>query len=47
MQVDASKSDMLRYYREMVAVRRMETAADGMYKGKMIRGFCHLCTGQV
>ena len=45
--VTATKQELLADDKEMVLVRRLETAADGLYKAKMIRGFCHLCTGQV
>lgn len=44
--VSASKSELIDLYSAMVKVRRLETAADGLYKSKMIRGFCHLCSGQ-
>ena len=37
---------MLDLYTSMVRIRRMEMAADAMYKQKQIRGFLHLCTGQ-
>jgi len=41
-----TREDALHYYRQMVSVRRMETAAANLYKEKAIRGFCHLCSGQ-
>jgi pyruvate dehydrogenase E1 component alpha subunit len=39
-------SDLVKMYRNMVLMRRMETAADALYKQKLIRGFCHLNIGQ-
>lgn len=42
-----TREDALKYYREMVAVRKMETETSNMYKSKDIRGFCHLYSGQV
>lgn len=41
-----TRDDALAWYRQMVAVRRLETAAANLYKEKAIRGFCHLCSGQ-
>ncbi|KAJ1732019.1 alpha subunit of pyruvate dehydrogenase [Coemansia biformis] len=44
--VTMSREDLVGLYREMQVVRRLEMAADSSYKHKLIRGFCHLCTGQ-
>ncbi|KAH6572585.1 hypothetical protein BASA61_006979 [Batrachochytrium salamandrivorans] len=42
----ATRSELLALYENMVLIRRLETACDNAYKGKLIRGFCHLSTGQ-
>ena len=41
-----ARDEALRLYREMVSIRRLETASANLYKEKAIRGFCHLCSGQ-
>jgi pyruvate dehydrogenase E1 component alpha subunit len=41
-----SKEDALSYYHKMLAIRRLEAASGSMYKEKLIRGFCHLYSGQ-
>ncbi|MBB3871181.1 pyruvate dehydrogenase (acetyl-transferring) E1 component subunit alpha [Brevundimonas mediterranea] len=42
----ASKEDLLRFYREMVLIRRFEERAGQLYGMGLIGGFCHLYIGQ-
>ena len=42
----ASKEELLRYYREMVLIRRFEERAGQLYGMGLIGGFCHLYIGQ-
>lgn len=41
-----SRDDALDMYRKMQVIRRLETSAGNLYKEKIVRGFCHLYSGQ-
>ncbi|GAA95667.1 uncharacterized protein L969DRAFT_45536 [Mixia osmundae IAM 14324] len=46
LEVQVTKNQLVEMYSNMVKMRRMEMAADQLYKQKLIRGFCHLAIGQ-
>ena len=44
--VETSKSEIVDMFTQAYLMRRLEIASDVLYKGKFIRGFCHLYDGQ-
>lgn len=41
-----TRDEALKYYTNFQKIRRIETAAGNLYKEKIVRGFCHLYSGQ-
>ncbi|XP_046667981.1 pyruvate dehydrogenase E1 component subunit alpha type II, mitochondrial-like isoform X2 [Homalodisca vitripennis] len=44
--VTISRDEAIKFYKQMQTIRRIETASGNLYKEKIIRGFCHLYSGQ-
>ena len=43
---NTSKDDLMKYYRDMLLIRRFEEKAGQLYGMGLIGGFCHLYIGQ-
>lgn len=41
-----NRDEAVEYYKQMQTIRRLETSAGNLYKEKIVRGFCHLYSGQ-
>ncbi|KAH8377017.1 hypothetical protein KR093_002753, partial [Drosophila rubida] len=44
--VSLRRSEAALYYRQLMALRRLEATAAQLYEEQLVRGFCHLYTGQ-
>jgi len=45
-EVTYTRDEALAYYKQLRTIRLIETTASNLYKAKIIRGFCHLYSGQ-
>ena len=45
--MQVNEAELLKMYKDMQTIRRMEMAADALHKAQLIRGFYHLAIGQV
>lgn len=45
--VTVTRDDAIELFKQLHTIRRIETAAGNLYKEKIVRGFCHLYSGQV
>lgn len=45
--VSITQDEAIKLYTQMNTIRRLETASGSLYKEKIVRGFCHLYSGQV
>lgn len=41
-----TRDQAIDFYKQMQIIRRLETSAGNLYKEKIVRGFCHLYSGQ-
>ncbi|GJN11411.1 hypothetical protein PR202_ga29602 [Eleusine coracana subsp. coracana] len=44
--ITTTPAELMSFFRDMFVMRRLEIAADSLYKAKLIRGFCHLYNSQ-
>jgi hypothetical protein len=44
--VTVTREEALKMYTQMLTIRKLEAVCNGLYKEKLIRGFCHLYSGE-